>query len=571
MKRDHVAAAKKYALDVTKGYIPACRFVKLACKRHLDDLKQWGKYKKSNPYWFDEKAANKVCNFIELLPHTKGKWAAKNETIHLEPWQQFIECVRFGWKRQNGTRRFRKSYEEIPRKNGKSIRKAATGLFMAFADSEYGAEVYSGATSEKQAFEVFKPAWLMAHRTPALIEHYSLQQTGNSKNPGPIYCERDGSKFEVIIGKPGDGASPSYAIHDEYHEHDSPDQSDTMETGMGAREQPLQDFITTAGDNLAGPCYDLRNYAIEVLEGRIENDEFFAIIYTIDEKDDWTSEESLRKANPNFDVSVSAEFLLSKQREAIQSARKQNAFKTKHLNLWVGARDAYINMQEWYKCPKALPLEQLLMRPCFAGLDLASKIDIAARILLFPPFENDKYWHVHPFFYLPEDMTETGASTNSTAYDAWAKEGYITLTPGNVIDFNVIEDDIRELPQQFAMQEIGFDPWQATQMATTLSAEGVPMVEVGQTVKNFSDPMKTIEALVKQKLLAHPRNKVLDWMVSNVTAQEDKKENVFPTKKTVDAKIDGFVGLCIAVNRAISQAPVLPSVYETRGIVEIEI
>lgn len=571
MKRDHVAPANKYAHDVVKGAIPACRFVRLACKRHLDDLKKWGKYKKSNPYWFDEKAANRVCNFIEKLPHTKGKWAAKNETIHLEPWQQFAECVRFGWLRQNGTRRFRKSYEEIPRKNGKSIRKAAVGLYLAFVDQEYGAEVYSGATTEKQAFEVFKPAWLMVSRTPALAEHFGLKQTGNSRNPGPIYCERDGSKFEVIIGKPGDGSSPSYAIHDEYHEHDTPEQSDTMETGMGAREQPMQDFITTAGDNLSGPCYDLRRDAIEVLEGRIENDEFFAIIYTIDDGDDWTSEEALRKANPNFGVSVSADFLLSKQREAINSARKQNAFRTKHLNVWVGARDAYINMQEWNACPKALPLEKLVMRPCFAGLDLASKIDIAAKILLFPPTEDDSLWHMHPIFYLPEDMVEQSATTNASHYDAWAKAGFITLTPGNVIDFNIIEDDIRELPDKFSMQEVGYDPWQATQLATKLFGEGIPMVEVGQTVKNFSDPMKTVEALIKQKGLAHPRNPVLDWMVSNVTAQEDRKENVYPTKETKEAKIDGFVALLIAMNRALSSSPELASVYETRGILEIQV
>jgi phage terminase large subunit-like protein len=547
--------ASQYAHNVVGGEIPACRFAKLACQRQIDDRKRWpalsaGEAKKlGHPYYFDKKAAERVCNFIEKLPHTKGRWASKQECLKLEPWQQFRLSTVFGWKRtDNGKRRFRKAYNEIPRKNGKSCESAGLGLYMFCADEEFGAEVYSGATTEKQAWEVFRPAHLMVKRTAPLQEYFGIE--ANASN---LAIQANGSRFEPLIGKPGDGASPSCAIHDEFHEHQTSEQADAMETGMGAREQPLQWFITTAGDNLGGPCYDLRRYAIEVLEGRLDNPELFAIIYTIDEGDDWTTEAALRKANPNFDISVGADFLLSRQREAKQSARKQNAFRTKHLNTWVGARQAFLNMVRWNACPKAKSLEELVGRRCFIGMDLASKIDIAAVDLLFPPVADDPLWHLHTKFYLPEDRVETAATTNAGHYDAWAKMGFITLTPGNVIDFEFIEQDLKSF-KVFGIAEIGFDPWQATQLATRMLAEGLPMVEVGQNVRNFSEPMKQLEALVLQGKLAHPHNPVLSWMAANVVAKLDAKDNIYPRKESEESKIDGVVALIIALGRALADS-----------------
>lgn len=570
--REHTKPAMAYARGVVAGEVLAGRMVRLACKRQLDDLKRWHAGSEAqarrlkHPYWFDKKAAERVCNFIEKLPHTKGKWAAKGQRIVLEPWQQWNLTTLFGWKRtSDGKRRFRKAYDEIPRKNAKSTLAAGIGLYLFCADAEFGAEVYSGATSEKQAFEVFRPAWLMAYRSAGLREKFGIRLTGNPDNPGTMYRTADGSRFETVIGRPGDGASPSCAIHDEYHEHQTSDQSDTMETGMGAREQPLQLFITTAGSYLAGPCYALRRDVIEILEGRIANPEIFAVIYGIDEDDDWTTEEALRKANPNYGVSVDAEFLRQRQIEAQQSARKQNAFKTKHLNIWVGAKNAWMNMAKWAKCPKALPLELLYGRLCFAAVDLASKLDLAALILLFPATPDDPLWHVHPFFYLPEDRTEDEATPNAQKYKIWAEEGYITLTPGNVTDFAFIETELLELKDK-AVKEVGFDPWQATQLATRMLEQGVPMVEIGQTVRNFSEPMKAVEALVLQGRMAHPRNPVLTWMMSNVVAKEDAKENIYPRKEVGDSKIDGPVGLIMTMNRAIAAEPKKPSVYEGRGI-----
>ena len=230
--RDYSAIARQYAGDVTKGSVSACKSIRLQCQRFLDELKaQKGK---AFPYRFDEAKAARVCKFIERLPHSKGKWA-RSGTIRLEPWQVWILCCAFGWLHKAGnragTRRFRVLFIVVPRKNGKSALSAGIGLYMLCADGEYGAEVYSGATNEKQAWEVFKPAQLMAKRTPALLRHFGLEVNAKS-----LVKVADSSKFETIVGDPGDGQSPSCSIHDEYHEHPDDGQVNTMQTGMGARE-----------------------------------------------------------------------------------------------------------------------------------------------------------------------------------------------------------------------------------------------------------------------------------------------------------------------------------------------
>lgn len=241
------------------GKVLACKWVKLACRRQLKDLARQGK--KAFPYRFEPEKAERICRFIELLPHTKGKWAAKRELLRLSPWQKFILTTLFGWIRtKDGLRRFREAYIEVPRKNGKSIKAAGVGLYCLSADDEHGAEVYSGATSEKQAWEIFRPARLMAKRTPDLCERFGIEV-----NASTLAIPENGSRFEPLIGSPGDGASPSCVLIDEYHEHDSDELYDAMVTGMGAREQPITFIITTAGSNMAGPCYIKRGQVVNVL------------------------------------------------------------------------------------------------------------------------------------------------------------------------------------------------------------------------------------------------------------------------------------------------------------------
>ncbi|MEF2551999.1 terminase TerL endonuclease subunit [Aurantimonas sp. A2-1-M11] len=536
--KSYVGKANRYARDVVAGRILACKWVRLSCQRHLDDLaKQKGK---DYPYRFDAAKAEKVCQFLELLPHSKGEWARKGLKLQLEPWQCFKTAALFGWvRKRDGRRRFRKALILEPRKNAKSTWAAGVGLYMLTADGEHGAEVYSGATTERQAWEVFGPARLMAQKTPALQSAFGL-----SVNASNLHILGNGSKFEPVIGKPGDGSSPTCAIIDEYHEHDTDVQVDTMETGMGAREQPLLLIITTAGDNLAGPCFAAMEDAQKVLEGLVENDELFALIYTVDPDMDWTSDAALVMANPNLDVSVKGEFLRARQRDAINNPRKVGIFKTKHLNLWVQARDAYFNIQRWTEsADPSLKIEDFAGQPCRIGVDLASTIDIAAVEITFQ--HGDGYARFGRY-YLPEATIEHGENEH---YRGWEKAGWLTQTDGDMIDYVTIRDDLIGLTKLYQVEEIAFDPHQAMMMMSELSQEGVPVVEVRPLVLNFSPAMKQMDGLIRSRKIVHNGDPVFTWMLSNVVAKPDAKDNVYPRKNRPENKIDGPVAHMMALAR----------------------
>lgn len=556
----HVAAAERYARDVVAEKIPACKWTRLACERHLNDRKR--ERSKAFPYKFDAAQAERICRFLELLPHIKGRWAKADaktraaQRLKLGDWQCFVMVVLFGWVKKKGTgRRFRKGSIYLPRKNGKSTIAAGIGLFMFGKDGEAGAEIYSGATTEKQAWEVFGPARLMAKNEPLLAEALGIEV-----NASNMVRLGDGSKFEPVIGKPGDGASPHLAIVDEYHEHQTSDHYDTMLTGMGAREQPLLLVISTAGDNLAGPCYDDWLTVKKILEGVVEDETHFGVIYTVDDDDDWTSELSLRKANPNYGVSVGAEFLGQQQQDAINNARKQGTFKTKHLNVWVQARDAFVNMQRWAEClTPGLSMEAMEGRRCYVGMDLASKVDLAALEILFP-LDDGKFARFGKY-YLPE---ETVDAPENEHYRAWAREGWLTVTEGNIIDFTRILEDIDSLQSRFELTELAYDPAQATMLVTEAQNRGITCVELRPTVLNYSEPMKQIEALIRDRKIEHNGDPVMTWAMSNVVAKLDAKDNVYPRKERVQNKIDPFVALCAAMARAMVGNN--GTVYNDRGL-----
>jgi phage terminase large subunit-like protein len=548
--RDFAAIARKYARDVVAGKIPACRWVKLACQRHLDGL---GRHKDAGyPYVLDGKAAGVVCRFVELMPHVKGDWARRHERMVLQPWQVFVLVNVFGWKRKSdGLRRYREVYIEVPRKNGKSQLTASVGLYMLTSDGEQGGEVYSGATTEKQAWEVFRPARLMAQQTPELVD-----ATGMLIGAKNLAIPGTASRFEPMIGKPGDGASPSFSITDEYHEHATSEQLDTMITGMGARTQPIAWVITTAGADTAGPCYHLRSQLLEVLQGQVERDTLFGLVYTIDEGDDWTDPAVLRKANPNFGVSVFGEFLEGEQRKAIQSPRDQAVFKTKHLDVWVTAASPFFNLEQWNRlADPSLKPEQFKGEPCFIGLDLASKLDVAAALRVFRrEVDGALHYTVFPRFYVPRARTET---PDCRHYAAWVEQGYMTATPGDITDYDYIEADIVRDVQEAPLTQLGADPYNATQLLTHLQGKlgADKVIEVPQTVAHLSEPMKEVQALITAGRIHHDGNPAMAWMIGNVTAQEDRNQNVFPRKERAEKKIDGAVALIIAVGRALYQPP----------------
>lgn len=546
-----VKIATKYAREICNGKIPACKLTKQSCERYLKDLKR----KRGFDYRLDADKANRVCKFLQTLPHTKGRWASRHELLVLSPWQVFATVNLFGWvHKKTGFRRFREAYIEVCRKNGKSLWAAGIGLYMFLADGEYGAEVYSGATSEKQAWEIFRPARQICQRNTALRNHFDIEV--NAKN---LIVLSDGNRFEPIIGNPGDGASPSCALIDEFHEHKNADQVETMITGMGSREQPLLFQITTAGSDMGGPCYERRLDVVSILRGSVKDETVFGLIYSIDDDDEWDSLKALRKANPNLDVSVSKDFLMSEMAKARRSATKQNSFKTKHLNQWVGAKMAWMNMLAFQRCRRPrLTMDQFKGQRIWLGIDLASRVDLASVAILIPQGER-----VHAFYkhYLPEDAVYQ--DVRNDRYKAWAETGWLTTTPGDVIDFDYIEDDIKALASDFEIVEVGYDPFQATQFSTHMMEEGFDMVEVRPTVLNFSEPMKELEALVLQKQFLHNGDPVFTWMMGNVVAKLDKKDNIYPNKERVENKIDGVVATIMAMNRWMARKENdMPADYE---------
>ena len=541
---DYHQIASDYVTDVLQYKLLSNKYVQLACRRQLDDLMNEGT--SGFPYVYDPAKGTRVCQFVEQLPHIKGKLAG--EKIKLEPWQIFILMTAFSWvHKDTGYRRFRRVYIEVPRGNGKSAMSSAIGLYMMCADGEGGAEVYSFATTRDQAKIVFGDAQQMARRTTGLRTHFGIEVNAHNINQ-----LKTASKFEALSaeGSTLDGLNTHFAIIDELHAHKTRAVYDVVETSIGKRTQSMLWVITTAGSNRAGICYEVRGFVKKVLEKTGSDNTQFGIIYGLDDKDDdWTTEEALKKANPNWGVSVMPEVLLPLQAKAMSMPSAANNFRTKHLNEWVNADVSWMDMRAWEACADpSLSVEDFQGEPCYIALDLASKTDIAAKMLLFV---RDGHYYAFGDYYLPRETVDKGENSQ---YSGWESLGLLTVTDGAIIDFMVIENKILEDCKQFDVIEVPYDPFQATQLSMRLLNQGVNMVEVRPTVLNFSEPMKQLEALVLDKKFHHNGDPVLTWMVSNVVCHMDAKDNIYPRKERHENKIDGVVALIMALSRAIANS-----------------
>lgn len=560
--------ATAYARAVVDGQVLACKWHRLACERHLADLARAGTDDFPylwNPALTDSDAityqpAERICKFAQNMPHIKGDWAGRRETIRLEDWEVFILASVFGWvHRTSFKRRFRVADLFVPRKNSKSTLAAVIGLFMLAADGEFGAEIYSGATSQDQALEVFRPAQLMARATPIYRSKY-----GVAANASNISVLDKNAKFEPVIGNPGDGASPSCAIVDEYHEHKTSELYDTMQTGMGARSQPLMLVITTAGTDISGPCYQHQIELQKILEGTLVNDQRFGIIFGIDEKDDWTSETALIKANPNYGISVDAEFLKTQQRDALADPRKQNTFKTKHLNVWCAAASPWLNLYNLQQAgDDSLTLETFRGEECVVGLDLASKQDIATAAWEFKRRIDDQdHYFIVTRNYAPQAAIDKEENAH---YRGWVVSGHLIATPGNMIDLEQIQEEIITSAETVLIREIAKDPWGGQQMGANLAAEGFTVIDIPQQVRYLSEPMKDIQALVDSGRFHHDNNPCTVWQFSNVEVMPDRNENIFPRKLRAANKIDAAVATIDAHGRSMIIAPEGQSFWETEA------
>lgn len=542
-----------YAQRITDGTETAGPWERLAVARYLRDLARQGT--PEFPYVLDDRLGARECYFLELLPHIKGEWAKpvyvdgkfSYAKLRLEDWQIFIEFQLFGWVHmETRLRRFRRSYEEIARKNAKSTRGAGRMLYLLTADGEPGSHCYSAATTGDQAREVFDVARNMSLREPEF-----LQRFGVDVGKHDITVPTTASSFKPLNaeGSTLDGLNVHGGLVDEVHAHKRRDLWDVLDTATGARSQALLSAITTAGSNRAGICYELRDYTCKVLQRVVDDETWFGIIFTIDEGDDWRDPAVWRKANPNLGISVKPDSLEAACRKAQAMPSAQANFLTKHLNVWVSSDSAWMDMTAWDACAdRALTVESVEHLPCWIPLDLASKVDVAAAPRLFYDKERDHYYLISRF-WLPERAVATGRNSQ---YDGWVRAGHMNATDGEVIDFDQIEDALRSDVASLDVQELPYDPWQATQLAGRLQAEGAPMVEYRQTVATMSEPMKTFEALVLQRKLTHDGNPVMTWMVSNVVCHLDAKDNIYPRKEREENKIDGPVATIMGIGRILA-------------------
>jgi len=547
----------RYIADVLAGRQVACKWVRLACERHVRDLVDGEK----RGLHFDPDTARLVIAFFALLKHSKGEWAGRPVT--LEPWQQFHLAMIFGWKRADGTRRFRTSYLEVARKNGKTTEAAGVGLYLTVADDEPGAEVYSAATKRDQARISHGEATRMAKSSPAIRSQISIFKDN-------LNVRETGSKFEPLGADSDtlDGLNVHGALVDEVHAHKTRDLWDVLETATGARRQPLMFAITTAGYDRQSLCFQMHEYTEKVLSGIVQDDSFFGVIYALDEGDDWEDEQTWIKANPNLGVSKKLDDMRRKAARAKEMPAALNAFLRLELCVWTQSQTKWINLPRWQACGRAVDAAGLRGRTCYAALDLSSNTDIAAEVLVFPPeTEKDDYQALCRFF-LPEDAMIQRSRRDRVPYDAWVRQGYISVTPGDVIDYDFILAQVSEDAQAYDIAELAFDRWGATYIQTKLQELGGEdwLVQFGQGFSSMSPPMKDLEKIILGGRFAHGNNPVLSWMADNLVARMDPAGNIKPDKEHSREKIDGMVALIMALDRALRHQPKKRSIYEDRGL-----
>jgi phage terminase large subunit-like protein len=530
-----------YAESVGNGDVLTGQLVKLACQRHLDDLE----HGHERGLYFDEEAAQDAIGFFPLLKQSKGRWA--NAPLVLQPWQAFIVGSIFGWKRADGLRRFRRAYVEVARKNGKSTLAAGIGLMLAFFDGESGAEVYAAATKRDQAKIVWSEAHQMVLRTLGL-----KQRIKDIPSRANLHMLPTASKFEALGADNDslDGLNVHGAIVDELHAHKTRYVVDILETATGAREQPLFFYITTAGVARESIYTETHEYARRVVEG-FSDDGWFVYIAKLDEEDSWLDDTKYIKANPSLGVTLDPAELIQERDRAIEIPGRQNPFRRLRLDEQTEQVDRWLDMGVWDEGGAPIDLESLKGRACYGGLDLSSTTDLTALVLAFPQDDGALVWLC--WCWVPRDNIQRRADRDRVPYPLWVDQGYITATPGNVVDYDQIRVDINELNTVYNVREIAIDRWNSSQLTTQLMGDGFTMVPFGQGFASMTAPTKEVEKLVLGRTLRHLNNPVLRWAASNVAVLQDPAGNLKPDKSKSTERIDPMVAGIMATGRAMVQ------------------
>ena len=539
--------ATQYALDVVAGRIVAGELVRRACERHLRDLADGAE---RGLHW-DREAAEREIAFYPLFRHYKGEWGKRTkehpdgQPIVLQPWQQFAVGCAFGWKREDGTRRFRTVYIEVGAKNGKTLMAAGIGNRLAFFDNEPGAEVYSAATKRDQAKISWNDAVQMVKRNPSLSRRIEALA-------GSLVDLSSASKF-APLGRDSDtdqGINVHGAIIDELHVHADREVIDNIEKATFARRQPMIVKITTAGVKRESVWAQERADAVSVVEGRATDDSMLVLIYTLDEGDDPFDEAVWGKPNPSLGVTISLEKLRAAAAKAQRSPGYLSAYLRYHMNVPTQVSSRAIDIDEWDRNADEpeIPDGGIV----YAGLDLASVRDLSALILVHP--DADGMHHVECRFWCPEDGIVQRSRVDGVPYADWVRDGFLIATPGNVTDYAFIREEAKRLAERWGIREIGLDRWNATQLATELGQDGASCVAVAQTQAGLAPAWRELEKLILGHRLRHGANPILRWMAGNVEVETDAAGNQKPSKAHSSERIDGMVALTMAVSRAIAHA-----------------
>lgn len=522
-------------------------------------------------WWFEPDAATAAIAFFpERLKHMEGVLAG--ERFLLEPWQQAIIANLFGWKRKDDhgrtVRRYRESLIFVARKNGKSPLAAGIALYCLFCDPERGQQNYLAASTREQAGLLFRHCRGMVEQSPAMQERCRVYGGNAPGGQAQSIVRESRSSFlkiisaDVSVGK--HGKNLNLAIVDELHEQANRDLVDTLRTSMASanKPQPLMIYTTTSDFERPGSvCNEIHEYACKVRDGVIDNPKFLPVIYEATREDDWTLLDTWKKANPNLGVSVSQEFLADECKAAQETPARENVFKRLHLNIRTEQDQRWLSIEKWDACPSDADREDLVGKPCFGGLDLSTTTDLSALVLAFP--KDAGGYSLLSWFWVPEENTHAREKKDRVPYTQWIREGWITATPGNVIDYDVIRADINRLGKQYDIREIAVDRWNATQLMVQLAGDGFEIVKFGQGYGDMTSPTKELEGLVLSSRVDHGGNPVLRWMASNVTVEQDAAGNFKPSKAKSTERIDGIVAAVMAIGRAMVTPVSRQSYYET--------
>lgn len=514
------------------------------------------------PYYFDERIAEKSVEFFPaFLRFTMGEWAGK--AFHLAEHQAHHVRQIFGWRRRaDGMRRYRRVRWWEPRKNGKTELAAGVGHLLAIGDNEPGAQVFSHATDGNQAAISFNRGATMVQFSPELSELYEVTNTG-------MYCPAIMSSWRPLSGIPRGkhGLNAHGLIGDEAHEWRDAKLHTFLTQSTGARRQPLDFVISTAGER-AGYGWELWNTSLKIRDGIIDDPETYVVIYAAEPEDDWTDPATWAKANPNLGISIKLSFLADQCKQAMESPRLENDFKRYHLNLWVEQAVRWLPMDHWRQCAAdAGPDrwrgmdESLKGRPCFGGLDLAQTRDICALVWWFPETENERA-AVLCRFWVPADNAPIRSRRDRVPYEQWVKDGALFTTPGNVTDYSAIREQILRDVAVFKVGMLAIDRWNATQLAVELQQDGMAVNLFGQGFASMAAPSKELERLAMSHGFDHGNHPVLAWMASNAAVVSDAAGNIKPAKDKSTEKIDGIVAMIMGIGISMATAAPVKSFWE---------